>query len=134
MVFTDNWSIQNIVSEHINKIKPGFLCKISNGEERFYLIVVRCKKNGEIIGKVNNVLVVKKPYNYNDLISFRKNNCIEIFSIEDRIVREKQYTDIMKEDMKDIIPNYILKYGKYPTTGDLLSFYESDKNIRIVEK
>lgn len=134
MVFTDDWSIQNIVSENKKHIKPGFLCKISNGEERFYVIVVRCKKNGEIIGKVNNVLVVKRPYNYNDLVSFNKNNCIEIFSIEDRIVRENQYADIMKEEMKDIIPNYILQYGKHPTTGDLLSYYESLKNIQIVEK
>jgi hypothetical protein len=45
-------------------------------------------------------------------------------------VRRGEYT---KEQLQDIIPNYILQYGKHPTSEDLLYYYEFRKNIQIVE-
>ena len=134
MVFTDQWSLQvHHQSEILKKkrIVPGCLCKISNGEERFYVQVALVKKNGVIVGKVDNVLLIQRPYKYCDLVAFEKKHCIEIFTIEDRYNRERECADTVAKQSENIISNYILENGRHPTKEELFAYYEFHRNVQL---
>lgn len=62
----------------LSNLKIGDIVKICNGSERFWTIVVSIKGD-DICARINNYLVNTKEYDYNDILSFKKENVYEIF-------------------------------------------------------
>jgi hypothetical protein len=84
----------------LNNIKSSDTVKICNGKERFYVLVKKVYKNGNIVGFVNNMLYYNSAYNYNDLVIFHKKNIYNIHTLEDRNEITKILKDLnIKEDI-----------------------------------
>jgi hypothetical protein len=87
LVHTDAWvDAQQMAHENpsyyvpnkhtLDTIQLGDCLKISNGDERFYVRVVRLI-NEIIVGMVTNMLVYEREYNFMDLVHFKRENVIE---------------------------------------------------------
>jgi predicted RNase H-like HicB family nuclease len=86
MIHTDDWvdakdmalshpkTFQAPTESELASICPKCTVKISNGKERFFVLVQKVMDDGTIEGTVNNHLVCGSPYNYNDKVRFHKNN------------------------------------------------------------
>ena len=91
--FTDDWvdvpqahanypdRFTKPASSLLEQVTIGTSVKVSNGQERFYVNVTQV--DGDvIIGKVDNQLVIERPYNYGDLVQFTKTNVLDVHTKE----------------------------------------------------
>jgi hypothetical protein len=132
MIYTDNWNENSSVL--IKPIIKDCLVKISNGVERFYVLVIRVKKNGEIVGRVSNLLVFEKPYKKDDLVYFRPKNALEILTADERSARQEEMSPAIQNHMAEYIVKYIEEYGKYPSEKERCEYFERSMNTRYVLK
>lgn len=97
LVYFDQWmSAQELARDHpdsfeiptpeeLDGLKEDDLVKVCNGKERFWVVLTKVDHSLDYFeGRVNNQLVYKKPYNYDDLISFKKENIYVARSQESR--------------------------------------------------
>jgi len=97
MVYFDQWSdAQELAQNHpdsfeiptpeeLDGLKEDDLVEVCNGKERFWVVLTTIDHSLDYFeGRVNNQLVYKKPYNYDDLISFKKENIYAARSWGDR--------------------------------------------------
>ena len=131
MIYRDNWVEQSPILA--KRIVKDCLVKINNGNERFYVLVIRVKKDGEIVGRVSNLLVFDKPYKKDDLVYFRQKNALEILTADERSARQNEMVPQFKQQMVDYIKNYFEEHGRYPTEKESCEYFESGMNIRFVQ-
>lgn len=86
MIYEDEWvdakamqanhpkTFQAPSDSELDSICPECTVKISNGQERFFVLVQKVHDDGTIEGTVNNHLVCGSPYNFGDVVRFHKNN------------------------------------------------------------
>jgi hypothetical protein len=55
----------------------GDYVKINNNKERFWVEITKVHDNNEFTGRIDNVLIRKQPYKFNDIITFNKDRIIE---------------------------------------------------------
>ena len=70
--------------QQLENIFVGSWVKISNGIERFWVIVVEII-NDKFIGKIDNVLIFDEGYNFDDLIEFELINVYDISEVKYKI-------------------------------------------------
>lgn len=109
VIYTDTWVKPSSVVD-VSSLKIGDNIKIKNSwNEKFWVTVFEKLPNNEFIGEVNNYLVRKSEYNYNDYIRFTSD-------------------DIWEHNMNFNDPKIIVfinkcaifqqKYGRLPNTND----------------
>jgi lactate dehydrogenase-like 2-hydroxyacid dehydrogenase len=83
--------------EELEEIKPDYTVKISNGMERFFVLVHEIYDD-LIVGEVNNKLVCDRGYNSGDLVIFHKKNVYCVHSPEylQRMAQEMNLTQIVQ--------------------------------------
>jgi hypothetical protein len=131
MIYRDNWVDHSPVLT--KRIVKDCLVKINNGVERFYVLVIRVKQNGEIVGRVSNLLVFDKPYKKDDLVYFRPKHALEILTADERSARQEQMLPQFQQRMTEYIRIYFEEYGRYPTEKEGCEYFENDMNIRFVQ-
>ena len=67
--------------ENIKNIRIGDSVKVDNKFERFWVKIIKFKDNA-IFGEVDNNLVIKRGYNYKDIIVFGKQHIFDILTKE----------------------------------------------------
>ena len=130
MIHRDNWLAQpELLAKRIEK---DCLVKINNGAERFYVLVIRTKQNGEIVGRVSNLLVYAKPYKKDDLVAFKAKHAFEILTADERTRRQEELLPVFRARMVEYVNAYFEHHGRYPTEQESLEHFESTMNTRMV--
>lgn len=76
-IYTDTWTdvaksgLPPPTAEELNALHAGDTVKISNGFERFF-VLVRDIKDNTVVGVIQNHLVGTYEYNYKDSVQFEK--------------------------------------------------------------
>ena len=110
----------------LKKITVGASVKISNGRERFYVIVKKVK-NSKIIGKVNNIIVLPASYKFKDLVSFKKEHVFEIHLQEDKHLASERLRPLVKDFIDQMVSEKIDITNK----SDFAAYFESKMNIKF---
>ena len=128
MIYQDNWIVQpNIYKKSITK-NDGSIIKIESQYEKFFVEVAYIKKNGDIVGRINNHLLVEKPYKIGDLVIFQRKHIIELRTNEER----HEIVDKIIPELTDMIKIYMIdfkeKNGRYPTKTETEIYFERNFN------
>ena len=130
MIHYDNWLHADSEQKVILK---GYLVKISNGDERFYVTVVALKAAGEIVGRVSNVLVTPgHAYNMDDLVAFRQEHAIEVWTEGERVARAATVQPTINALLLAFVRKYVADHGRMPTEKEGQVFFETYANTRLV--
>jgi hypothetical protein len=107
MIYTDNW-IKNDFEKTNIIIEINNVIKLKNPlGESFWVVVKEILPGDKFIGTVNNHLINKSKYNYNDMVSFSRN---EIRDYKNRKIQDKQ-----AQFVNEIIKIFIEEVGRMPT-------------------
>jgi hypothetical protein len=115
--YRDKWVVpldkERLVSDRqIATVIPGNTCKIKNPlGEKFWVIFIKRNDAGELIGQVNNELILGSEYNNHDLVVF-PNEAIWDIMDDGRRVREQK-------KLVDIAFAFFLLYGRKPTFEEI---------------
>ena len=130
LVYVDNWKIQ---AEILTKpVKIGYLVKISNGAERFYVEVMDIKQD-KFVGKVCNILTLKKQYDYDDLVAFNRVNIIEILSSSERKIKLANASkDVdLQNKMIFYVEKFEKEHNRTPCNKEINEYFEKHLNTVI---
>ena len=109
-IYTDDWVNVKIINDHnpetfeiptdkdLQDIKVGYNVKISNGIERFWVIIEKINSY-YFIGKIDNKLLNNNNYDYGDLVMFEKHNIYDIHDFEFKNIMKK-YLNKNKNKLK----------------------------------
>ena len=84
-----NYKFNEPTKTNVSKIEMGDSVKSDNNFERFWVKVIKFKDNA-IFGMVDNNLVIKKDYDYKDIVVFGKQHVFDILKVKDK--KNLQYT------------------------------------------
>ena len=110
-IYTDDWVNVKIINDHnpetfeiptineLQDIKVGYNVKISNGIERFWVIIQEINKY-YLIGKIDNKLFNNTNYDYGDLVMFEKHNIYDIHDFEFKHIMKKYLNKKNKDKNK----------------------------------
>jgi len=130
MIHRDNWLV---TFTQLPKAMQGSMVKISNGVERFYVDVVRVKGNGDIVGRVSNMLVTPgHAYNMDDLVIFRQKHVIEVWSADQRVARATAAQPAINSIIAVFIQDFMVKHGRMPSEQEGQAYFERNVNTRLV--
>jgi len=122
-IFNDNWRVFN--KYHCtSQFEVGFIVKISNGEESFFVEVEEIKANGYIIGRVSNILVVSRQYNMDSLITFKPKH---VFHLKDFKALEEQSNELTPQLIHMVHAfraDFLAKNKREATSSDWLQHVE----------
>ena len=112
--FTDSWVRNDFNCE--SDVKVGDVVKLKNhgqnGGEAFWVVVTTIMKNGDLIGRVDNKLVLEQTeYNYNDLVCF---NTKDVRDHKNQNIQQQQL-----EVMKKFISDLFIELGRVPSREEL---------------
>lgn len=62
----------------VYSIKKGDFVKVCTGNERFWTLILKISKEGVITAKVDNDLILPHTFKYDDVITFNRNNILNI--------------------------------------------------------
>jgi len=115
--------------ELLNNLKIGSIVKVCDNRERFWVNIVRVKKNGYFNGKIDNFLmgnmmneIIKEKtgkvledmdHNYGDIIEFHLDNIYDINTFDDEI---DENSPEFKKYVKEVEKEYkksLIRTGKY---------------------
>lgn len=107
MIYTDNW-IKNDFDNTNIIIEIDNVIKLKNPlGEAFWVVVKEILSNDKFIGIVNNHLINKSKYNYNDMVSFTREDI--------RDYKNKKIQDEQTQFVNEIIKIFIEEVGRVPT-------------------
>ena len=107
MIYIDNW-IKNDFDNTNIIIEIDNVIKLKNPlGEAFWVVVKEILSNDKFIGIVNNHLINKSKYNYNDMVSFTRE---DIRDYKNRKIQEQQSLFV-----NEIIKIFIEEVGRVPT-------------------
>jgi len=112
--FTDSWVRNEYNCE--SDVKVGDVVKLKNhgenGGEAFWVVVTTVMQNGDLIGRVDNKLVLEQTqYNYKDLVSFNTKD------VRDHKNKNFQYQQL--EVVKKFICDLAIELGRVPSREEL---------------
>ena len=112
-IFNDNWAPNNYFQNKNTQILTGDVIKLKSSRyhESFWVIVTQICANDRFIGRVNNNLVNKSPYNYDDLVSFAFDDIRD----HKNSIRQEETLEIVKE----IIYKLSMEIGRMPTMDEV---------------
>jgi hypothetical protein len=94
-IYLDNWVIAPTpFPADITPPTPGCTVKVSNGRERFFVMLESITDTGVCTGYVSNELICNSEYNLGDTVQFRKENIFLIHTPEFRNYRAAQYSAV----------------------------------------
>ena len=107
MIYIDNW-IKNDFDNTNIIIEIDNVIKLKNPlGEAFWVVVKEILSNDKFIGIVNNHLINKSKYNYNDMVSFTRE---DIRDYKNKKIQEEQ-----AQFVNEIIKIFIEEVGRVPT-------------------
>ena len=115
--YRDKWVLpldeeRLVFDGQIGALIPGNTCKIKNPlGEKFWAIFIKRNDAGELIGQVNNELILGSEYNNHDLVVF-PNEAIWDIMDDGRRVREQK-------KLVDIVFGFFLLHGRKPTYEEI---------------
>lgn len=115
--YRDKWVLpldeeRLVFDGQIRGLIPGNTCKIKNPlGEKFWVIFIKRNDAGELIGQVNNELILGSEYNNHDLVVFQNAAIWDIMD-DGRRVREQR-------KLVDIIFRFFLLHGRKPTFEEI---------------
>jgi len=78
-----NYEFTEPSKENKKKLKLGDFVKVNNKFELFWVEIVKFQGNA-IFGRVDNKLLIKKNYEYDDIVVFGQQHIFDILSKEDK--------------------------------------------------
>lgn len=85
--YSDNWVAPpaELPAAQLAAITIGDAVKISNGRERFFVIVTGCDGNSAaVVGRIDNALVRAAPYGYGDRVLFQRQHAWQVHDAASR--------------------------------------------------
>jgi hypothetical protein len=110
-IFTDLWIFPESQNFDLDNLQKGDGIKLKNPLGEKFWVKFLYKEKDELIGKVDNYLVNKSSYNYQDTVSFKKKDIWQINTNENR---KEQYIKAVF-----LVYKFQEKFGRKPTVEEL---------------
>ena len=111
-IFSDKWQQNGFI---VSNVEKGDCVKIKNntinGHSEIFWVIVTEVKDDNIIGTVNNHLFFERPYNFGDMVTFKKK---DIRDHKNSAIKQKQHLALTF--MVSLISK---KLGRVPTVKEL---------------
>jgi hypothetical protein len=110
-IFTDLWIFPESQNFDLDNLQKGDGIKLKNPLGEKFWVKFLYKEKDNLIGKVDNYLVNKSSYNYQDTVSFKKKDIWQINTNENR---KEQYIKAVF-----LVYKFQEKFGRKPTVEEL---------------